>query len=204
MQLVWYNPSGIYFFKFSNRNTRTMCEICSKSMTGVYMRATLALNGLINSVNFWITNELVHIWWHKFWHWLIYRFIITYIPVSLSVITYVWLTYHFSHILHNFWFMDWLTIWLTNLIIESKLVVSFVSFNSFRRVFRTLPTSRIERFAKIVNGWKPLTIFAKRSVLDVWHGCNHAFEFTNWLIGQYADILFICYNFSWMPERALR
>ena len=130
-----------------------------------------------------------------------------YIYSSFSICYYVCmtrLTYHFSHILHNFWFMDWLTIWLTNLIIESKLVVSFVSFNSFRRVFRTLPTSRIERFAKIVNGWKPLTIFAKRSILDVWHGCKYAFEFTNWLIGQYADILFICYNFSWMPERALR
>ena len=26
----------------------------------------------------------------------------------------------------------------------------------------------MERFAKIVNGFKPLTIFAKRSILDVW------------------------------------
>ena len=28
-------------------------------------------------------------------------------------------------------------------------------------------TSKMERFAKIVNGDKPLTIFAKRSILDV-------------------------------------
>ena len=24
------NPAGIYFFKFNNGNTRTMCETCSK------------------------------------------------------------------------------------------------------------------------------------------------------------------------------
>ena len=27
--------------------------------------------------------------------------------------------------------------------------------------------SKIERFAKIINGFKPLTIFAKHSILDV-------------------------------------
>ena len=31
-------------------------------------------------------------------------------------------------------------------------------------------TSKIERFAKIVNDWKPLTIFAKHSILDAWQG----------------------------------
>ena len=33
----------------------------------------------------------------------------------------------------------------------------------------------MEHFAKIVNGLKPLTIFAKRSILDVWHGCEYTF-----------------------------
>ena len=28
-------------------------------------------------------------------------------------------------------------------------------------------TSKMEFFAKIVNGWKPLTIFAKSSILDI-------------------------------------
>ena len=28
-------------------------------------------------------------------------------------------------------------------------------------------TSKMERFAKIVNGFQPLTIFGKRSILDV-------------------------------------
>ena len=30
-----------------------------------------------------------------------------------------------------------------------------------------LQTSKMERFVIIVNGWKPLTIIAKRSILDI-------------------------------------
>ena len=33
----------------------------------------------------------------------------------------------------------------------------------FRGVFRTLPTCKMEFFAKIVNGFPPLTIFAKKT-----------------------------------------
>ena len=32
---------------------------------------------------------------------------------------------------------------------------------------RTASTSKMERFVIIVNGWKPLTIITKRSILDV-------------------------------------
>ena len=32
---------------------------------------------------------------------------------------------------------------------------------------RTVVTSKMERFVIIVNGWKPLTIITKRSMLDV-------------------------------------
>ena len=32
---------------------------------------------------------------------------------------------------------------------------------------RTAATSKIEHFVIIVNGWKPLTIITKRSILDV-------------------------------------
>ena len=32
---------------------------------------------------------------------------------------------------------------------------------------RTAATSKMERFVIIVNGWKPLTITTKRSILDV-------------------------------------
>ena len=32
---------------------------------------------------------------------------------------------------------------------------------------RTVATSKMKRFVIIVNGWKPLTIITKRSILDV-------------------------------------
>ena len=32
---------------------------------------------------------------------------------------------------------------------------------------RTAETAKMERFVIIVNGWKPLTIITKRSILDV-------------------------------------
>ena len=39
--------------------------------------------------------------------------------------------------------------------------------NLFRGGSRTATTSRMERFLIIVNGWKPLTIITKHSILDV-------------------------------------
>ena len=44
--------------------------------------------------------------------------------------------------------------------------------NLIRGVFRTL--SKMKCFAKIVNGWKLLTIFAKLFILDVWQGSEYA------------------------------
>ena len=38
---------------------------------------------------------------------------------------------------------------------------------SFRGGSRTAATSKMERFMIIVNGWKPLTIITKGSILDV-------------------------------------
>ena len=35
----------------------------------------------------------------------------------------------------------------------------------------------MELFTKIVNGLKPLTNFAKNSILDVWQGSEYAFAF---------------------------
>ena len=32
----------------------------------------------------------------------------------------------------------------------------------------------MERFAKIINSFQPLTTFAKRSILDVWQGSEFA------------------------------
>ena len=41
-------------------------------------------------------------------------------------------------------------------------------------------TSKTELFAKIINNWKPLTIFTKSSILDVRLGSEYASEL-NWL-----------------------
>ena len=37
-------------------------------------------------------------------------------------------------------------------------------------------TSKMELFAKIVNGWKPLFIFTKGSILDLWLGSEYTSE----------------------------
>ena len=43
----------------------------------------------------------------------------------------------------------------------------FIYLNIARGGSRTTVTSKMERFEIIVNGWKPLTIITKRSMLDV-------------------------------------
>ena len=35
-------------------------------------------------------------------------------------------------------------------------------------------TSKMERFENIIEGFEPLTVFAKRSILDVWQGSEYA------------------------------
>ena len=37
-------------------------------------------------------------------------------------------------------------------------------------------TAKMKYFSKITNGWKPLAIFAKSSILDVSWGSDYAFE----------------------------
>ena len=37
-------------------------------------------------------------------------------------------------------------------------------------------TSKMKYFSKIANGWKPLAIFAKSSILDVRLGSDYAFQ----------------------------
>ena len=38
-------------------------------------------------------------------------------------------------------------------------------------------TSKMEPFAEIINGWKPFTIFGKRSFSDVWMGFEYVSVF---------------------------
>ena len=53
----------------------------------------------------------------------------------------------------------------------ARICSSFVCFFCYYCVFRggsrTAATYKMERFVIIVNGWKPLTIITKRSILDV-------------------------------------
>ena len=49
-----------------------------------------------------------------------------------------------------------------------------------RRIWNTCPTSKMDRFAKIVNSIQQLTILAKHSVLDVWQ------------VSEYASVHIMC------------
>ena len=57
-------------------------------------------------------------------------------------------------------------------------------------VSRTAATSKIERFVIIVNGWKPLTIITKRSILDV----------AAVLDPPLTSALYFYYIFLWLEE----
>ena len=38
----------------------------------------------------------------------------------------------------------------------------------------TIQTSKIELFVEKINGWKPLTIFTKYAILDIWLDSEYA------------------------------
>ena len=48
-----------------------------------------------------------------------------------------------------------------------RLILLIYASNTLRGGPKTPATSKMERFVVIVNGWKPLTIITKRSILDV-------------------------------------
>ena len=62
---------------------------------------------------------------------------------------------------------------MTNTYIEittnilSSMAGNRIRLINYRGGSRTAATSKMERFVIIVNGWKPLTIITKRSILDV-------------------------------------
>ena len=37
-----------------------------------------------------------------------------------------------------------------------------------------MSTYKMERFGKIIEGFEPSTIFAERSILDIWQGSEYA------------------------------
>ena len=61
----------------------------------------------------------------------------------------------------------------------------------------------MERFGKIVIGWKLLTIFAKCSILDVSQGSEYAFEERQWNRKQSNIILVDRCRFLWKLAKAI-
>ena len=63
----------------------------------------------------------------------------------------------------------------------------------------------MERLVNIVNGFKPLSIFARSSILDVWQGAEYASDSGQWLKDNYNLIplmksrksLFLRLYFKW-------
>ena len=51
--------------------------------------------------------------------------------------------------------------------------------------------SNMELFAKIANGWKPSTIFAKSSILDIWESSNYASAHLDFLSSLFYAIKII-------------
>ena len=64
-----------------------------------------------------------------------------------------------------------------------KLVMQ--EFGNLKGGSRTAATSKMERFVIIVNGWKPLTIITKRSILDVATGLDPPLNLINKSYCQY-------------------
>ena len=69
-----------------------------------------------------------------------------------------------------FWSVSSKCIFIT---LNKLLVMRRWSLHAYSEASRT---SKMELIAKIVNGWKPLTVFAKRFILDVWLGSEYASE----------------------------
>ena len=75
-----------------------------------------------------------------------------------------------------------------------KVAWECFKFNFAEAYSETGWTPKMELFAKIVNCFKPLTIFAKSSILDVRVGCVYASNL-DWLGDLYKDtiLLFFCW-----------
>ena len=57
--------------------------------------------------------------------------------------------------------------YFVNCVVDLQLVIKVNDFRSIRGGSRTAATSKMELFVIIVNGWMPLTIITKSSILDV-------------------------------------
>ena len=68
-----------------------------------------------------------------------------------------------------------------------KLTPKFIVFSPFSSQRHSEPcqASKMERFAKIINDQRPLTIFAKRSILDVFQSSEYASAFSHKMLWWY-------------------
>ena len=64
---------------------------------------------------------------------------------------------------------------------------------SSKGLFKLFQRSKLERLAKIVNGFYPLTIFEMRSILDVWQGSENTSDF------HLKFLRNIPYKIKWVP-----
>ena len=60
------SPTGIYFFKFNNGNTRTMCEICSKLKIKTPDRNQWRRSGGVFIVSFDLISHLLLVFYLNF------------------------------------------------------------------------------------------------------------------------------------------
>ena len=73
--------------------------------------------------------------------------------------------------------------------IKLRLFLTILLVQKAEAYLKSCQTSRMELLVKIVNGWKPLSIFAKSSILDVWHGFEYASnKFTKYLIYKVRNV----------------
>ena len=75
------------------------------------------------------------------------------------------------------------------MLLHTSLVFYIVNFEQIKHIdlvfleafSKSCKRSMMEIFAKIINTWKPLTISAKCSILDVWQVFEYASSFYYWL-----------------------
>ena len=75
------------------------------------------------------------------------------------------------------------------MLLHTSLVFYIVNFEQIEHIdlvfleafSKSCKRSMMEIFVKTINTWKPLTIFAKCSILDVWQVFEYASSFYYWL-----------------------
>ena len=62
------------------------------------------------------------------------------------------------------------------MLVAVVLLTGKIQVTASVEAYQKCQVSKMKRFAKIANGWKLFTTFAKRSILDVWQGSEEKLE----------------------------